>query len=136
MKYARFLSAGDVEGDVNLENAIHQLARGREANMNDSHRGNIRKTPPATVHRISGPPIAEVPPPSRMAGDRTTSTEETLVANDRLVFTVTEAAYLINVSRAFAYELVARGELPSIRLGRRIVIPRIALQKLLDSDLG
>jgi excisionase family DNA binding protein len=63
-------------------------------------------------------------------------TEETLVANDRLVFTVAEAAYLINVSRAFAYELVARGELPSIRLGRRIVIPRIGLQKLLDLELG
>jgi excisionase family DNA binding protein len=71
-----------------------------------------------------------------MTGDQMDFTEETLVANDRLVFTVAEAAYLINVSRAFAYELVARGELPSIRLGRRIVIPRIGLQKLLDLELG
>jgi excisionase family DNA binding protein len=71
-----------------------------------------------------------------MAGDRTNPTEETLVADDRLVFTVAEVAYLINVSRAFAYELVARGELPSIRLGRRIVVPRMGLQKLLDADLG
>jgi excisionase family DNA binding protein len=69
-----------------------------------------------------------------MEEDRTDVAEEMVVSNDRLVFTVTEVAYLINVSRAFAYELVARGELPSIRLGRRIVIPRSGLQKLLDSD--
>jgi excisionase family DNA binding protein len=53
------------------------------------------------------------------------------IAKDRLVFTVVEAAYLLNISRAFAYELVARGELPAIRLGRRIVIPRVGLEKLL-----
>jgi excisionase family DNA binding protein len=104
--------------------------------MNDSHSGNNRRTPPATVHRIGSSPIAEAPPPSRTAGDQPVSTEEALVVNDRLVFTVTEVAYLINVSRAFAYELVARGELPSIRFGRRIVIPRIGLQKLLDTELG
>jgi excisionase family DNA binding protein len=104
--------------------------------MNNSHSGIGRRTPPATVHRIGSSPIAEIPPRSRIAGDRTDFTDEMLVANHRLVFTVTEAAYLINVSRAFAYELVARGELPSIRLGRRIVIPRIGLQKLLDPDLG
>jgi excisionase family DNA binding protein len=104
--------------------------------MNDSHSGNSRRTPPATVHRIGSPPIAEVPPRSQTPGVRADSDDERLVDNDRLVFTVAEAAYLINVSRAFAYELVARGELPSIRLGRRIVIPRIGLQKLLDSELG
>jgi excisionase family DNA binding protein len=109
---------------------------GREATMNDSHSGSSQRMPSATVHRIGSSPIVEVPPPSPMTGDQMDFTEETLVANDRLVFTVAEAAYLINVSRAFAYELVARGELPSIRLGRRIVIPRIGLQKLLDLELG
>ena len=52
---------------------------------------------------------------------------------DRLVFTVEEAAYLLNISRALAYDLVARGDIPSIRLGRRIVVPRHQLQLLLDS---
>ncbi len=51
---------------------------------------------------------------------------------DRLVFTVDEAAYLLNISRALAYDLVARGEVPSIRLGRRIVIPRRQLEILLE----
>ncbi|MGH2651001.1 MAG: hypothetical protein ACRDHK_07300 [Actinomycetota bacterium] len=31
-----------------------------------------------------------------------------------------------------AYELIGRGELPSLRLGRRVVVPRKALEELLD----
>jgi excisionase family DNA binding protein len=54
---------------------------------------------------------------------------------DRLVFSVEEAAYLLNISRALAYELVARGEIPSIRLGRRIVIPRRQLEVLLGGPV-
>lgn len=53
--------------------------------------------------------------------------------NDRLTLTVEEAARLLGISRALGYELVARGEVPSIRLGRRIVVPRRALDTLLDS---
>ena len=47
---------------------------------------------------------------------------------------VTEAATALGISRAHAYELVARGELPSLRLGRRIVVPRRGLERLLDGD--
>jgi excisionase family DNA binding protein len=53
--------------------------------------------------------------------------------NDRLVFSVAEAGELLGLSRAFAYELVARGELPIIRFGRRIVVPKAALLELLGS---
>lgn len=48
----------------------------------------------------------------------------------RLVLSVPEAADLLGISRALGYELVARGELPSLRLGRRIVVPRAALLAL------
>ena len=41
-----------------------------------------------------------------------------------------EAGELLGISRAFAYELVARGELPVIRLGRRRLIPKRALLEL------
>jgi excisionase family DNA binding protein len=54
---------------------------------------------------------------------------------DRLVLTVDEAAYLLNISRGLVYELVSRGELPAIRLGRRIVIPRIAMEELLGTAI-
>ena len=49
----------------------------------------------------------------------------------RLVMSVPDAAAALGISRAHAYELVARGELPSLRLGRRIVVPRAALESLL-----
>ena len=53
-----------------------------------------------------------------------------VAGDDRLVFTVTEAGELLGISRAFAYELVARGELPVIKLGRRRLVPKIALLAL------
>ena len=54
---------------------------------------------------------------------------------ERLTLSVEEAGRLLGISRALAYELVARGELPSLRLGRRIVVPRRALERLVD-DAG
>ena len=53
----------------------------------------------------------------------------------RLTLTVGEAAKLLRLSRAFTYELVARGELPSLRFGRRVVIPRIAIERLLNDSV-
>lgn len=49
----------------------------------------------------------------------------------RLVWTVAEAARLLGISRAHAYELIARDELTHIRLGRRIVVPKRALDELI-----
>lgn len=51
---------------------------------------------------------------------------------ERLVYTVAEAGELLGISRALAYELVARGELPVIRLGRRRLVPKIALVALVQ----
>jgi excisionase family DNA binding protein len=42
---------------------------------------------------------------------------------------------MAELSRGLAYELVARGELPAIRLGRRIVIPRVAMEELLGTSI-
>lgn len=56
-----------------------------------------------------------------------------LLASERLVLSVAEAGELLGLSRAFAYELVARGELPVVRFGRRIVVPKAALLELLGS---
>ena len=49
----------------------------------------------------------------------------------RLCITVPEAAAMLGLSRNFAYELVKRGQLPVIRFGKRILIPKIALEKML-----
>jgi excisionase family DNA binding protein len=44
---------------------------------------------------------------------------------------ITEAADTLGIGRTLAYELARTGELPTIRLGRRLVVPRRALQRLL-----
>lgn len=59
--------------------------------------------------------------------------QEVLTVGDRtLVLTVEEAAELLGISRGLAYELVRKGDLPSIRLGRRLVVPRRRLLALVD----
>ncbi len=58
---------------------------------------------------------------------------ESTTAGRPLVVSVGEAARLLGISRAHAYELVARGALAHIRLGRRVVVPRRAIEQLIDS---
>jgi len=49
--------------------------------------------------------------------------------------TVDEAARMLGVGRASAYEGVRSGRIPSIRVSdRRIVVPLAALQRLLQGD--
>jgi hypothetical protein len=52
----------------------------------------------------------------------------------RLVLSVPRPPTCSASMRALGYELVARGELPSLRLGRRIVVPRAALLNLVDGE--
>lgn len=54
----------------------------------------------------------------------------------RLLLTVPEAATLLRVSRAFTYELIARGDLPVVRLGRRVLIPREELERHVRASIG
>jgi excisionase family DNA binding protein len=63
----------------------------------------------------------------------------------RLTLTVEEAAATLGISRAFAYEAVRRGDIPSIRIGRRVLVPQAALARMLgggypgdgdDADTG
>jgi excisionase family DNA binding protein len=51
---------------------------------------------------------------------------------ERLTVSVEYAAGVLGISRAAAYNYAKDGKLPVIRLGSRIVIPRAALDKLLQ----
>jgi excisionase family DNA binding protein len=51
----------------------------------------------------------------------------------RLTLTVAEAGQVLGVSKSYAYELVRQGQLPCMRLGRRIVVPVRALEVLLGT---
>ena len=56
------------------------------------------------------------------------------MAVDRQVISVSEAAKLLGISRNLAYAGIARGEIPSFKIGKRILIPRIALEKMLGGQ--
>ena len=53
----------------------------------------------------------------------------------RLCITVPEAAGMLGISRNFAYELVKQGKLPVVKFGKRLLIPRIALEKMLEKGV-
>ena len=50
---------------------------------------------------------------------------------DKLVYSVTEIGELLGIGRSKAYELVRSGTIPSLSLGRRIVIPKLELSRFL-----
>lgn len=53
---------------------------------------------------------------------------------DRQTLTVEEAARVLGVGRNTAYEAVKHGDLPVIRIGRRMVVPKAAIERLLGSS--
>ncbi|MFC2035823.1 helix-turn-helix transcriptional regulator [Chloroflexota bacterium] len=57
-------------------------------------------------------------------------------ADRRLIITIPEFARVCSISKALAYDLARRNELPVpvIRLGRRMVLSRKAVEVLLGND--
>jgi excisionase family DNA binding protein len=53
------------------------------------------------------------------------------IATDRVTLTVEEAAQLLGISRTLAFQAVRSGEVPAIRVRRRILIPVALLNQLL-----
>ena len=53
---------------------------------------------------------------------------------ERIVFSVEEARQRLGISRNLMYEAIRTGQIPSIRIGRRILVPRAALQRMLEKD--
>ena len=49
------------------------------------------------------------------------------------VMSVEEVRVALGMSRNGVYEAIARNAIPSIRIGRRIMVPRAAYSKMLDA---
>ncbi len=53
---------------------------------------------------------------------------------NKLCYTVPEAAELLGFSRNFGYELAKTGQIPILRFGKRIVVPKAKFDKMLDEE--
>jgi len=51
--------------------------------------------------------------------------------SDRLVYTVPEAGRLLGLSRNAAYEAAQRGEIPTLRIGRLLLVPKVPFHRML-----
>jgi excisionase family DNA binding protein len=54
-----------------------------------------------------------------------------LETKEQLTYTVEEAARLLRIGRNQAYEAAKSGQLPTIKIGKRILVPCAALEKML-----
>ncbi len=52
------------------------------------------------------------------------------------VYTVEEAAERLGIGRGTAYDAARRGELPVVRIGRRLLVPRAAFDRMLAAAGG
>lgn len=47
-------------------------------------------------------------------------------------YTITEVARILGVGRTAAYEAARTGEIPTIKIGKRLLVPKPALESLLS----
>ncbi|TAI62165.1 helix-turn-helix domain-containing protein [Bradyrhizobium sp. Leo170] len=59
-------------------------------------------------------------------------TDEEISENKRLVYTVPEAGEMLGLTRNASYEAAKRGDLPVIRIGKLIRVPKLAFRQMLD----
>lgn len=52
---------------------------------------------------------------------------------DKQTLTVTEAAHILGIGRSAAYEAARSGQIPTIRIGKRIIVPLAALERMLET---
>ena len=52
----------------------------------------------------------------------------------RETLSVPEAAQVLGISRSLAYEMARIGKLPTIRFGKRLVVQRRALERMLEQS--
>ena len=54
-------------------------------------------------------------------------------SDGRRTYDIAEAGRLLGIGRNQAYEAAKRGDFPTIRIGKRLLVPKIALDRLLEN---
>ena len=52
--------------------------------------------------------------------------------SEREVISVPEAGHRLGISRNSAYDAARRGEIPTIRIGKHLLVPIVAFQRLIE----
>jgi len=55
-----------------------------------------------------------------------------MATSEQLTYSVREAAKLLGLSRNSAYQACLKGEIPHLKIGKRILIPRVQLERMLN----
>jgi len=58
------------------------------------------------------------------------------MSEEKLTYTVVELAQVLNIGKNSAYELANSKNFPVINIGRKKLIPVVALNKWLDNQVG
>jgi len=59
---------------------------------------------------------------------------EEVVLPPKLTYTIEEVAHVLNIGLSYAYALAESGQLPTIRLGRRILVPITEMPIFLERE--
>jgi excisionase family DNA binding protein len=59
--------------------------------------------------------------------------DEMNAAKECRTIKIEEAAKILGISRNTAYEAVKSGQLPTVKIGRRFLVPKAALERMLES---
>ncbi len=82
---------------------------------------------------------SNVPPPAvalLLIQQDTPYKESEVLIMEKLVYTVQETAEILNIGMNKAYELIQQNQIPFIRVGRKFLIPKQALEKWLTESAG
>jgi excisionase family DNA binding protein len=53
---------------------------------------------------------------------------------ERKTYTIEEAAHLLGVGRNQCYEAARSGSIPTLKIGKRILVPKAALDRMLAGE--
>lgn len=70
-------------------------------------------------------------PPIKYSGVGIDIYESEVLSMEKLVYTVQETAQILNIGLNKAYELIQEKQIPNLRVGRKILIPKLALESWL-----
>ncbi len=55
------------------------------------------------------------------------------MAKQTVAFNIKDTAKMLGIGRNQAYEAARRGDIPTIRIGKRILVPKVALERMLKT---